>query len=199
VEQVLLLDSRCSMAPALRRIRRETHFVKPDGESLARSINNLDGQEVKLVRGRWWPPSVNRASLLLGLCSAGQPMFFTTCSCSSPPTPLWLLCLIAWLNQCQSLLLPLPTHPSAACLPALQYVFEVSRGCGSPFLDLLRLRRSVVRLGFSSSQEALGWYVYVAACASIMNDSDPDFNKVRLQHIAGCTAAGLAGPTVTSG
>jgi hypothetical protein len=46
----VLLDSRCSMAPALRRIRRETHFVKPDGESLVRSINNLDGKEVKLVR-----------------------------------------------------------------------------------------------------------------------------------------------------
>jgi hypothetical protein len=58
-------------------------------------------------------------------------------------------------------------------------VFEVSRGCGNPFLDMLRLRRSVVRLGFRSSQEALGWYVYVAACASIMSDKDPDFNKVR--------------------
>jgi hypothetical protein len=43
---------------------------------------------------------------------------------------------------------------------------------------MLRLRRSVVRLGFRSSQEALGWYVYVAACASIMSDKDPDFNKV---------------------
>lgn len=41
------------MTPALRRIRRETHFVKPDGEGLARSINNLDGKEIKLVRQRW--------------------------------------------------------------------------------------------------------------------------------------------------
>jgi hypothetical protein len=71
-------------------------------------------------------------------------------------------------------------------------VFEVSRGCGNPFLDMLRLRRSVVRLGFRSSQEALGWYVYVAACASIMSDKDPDFNKVRRLHAADparCTAA----------
>jgi hypothetical protein len=50
VEQALLLDTRCAMVPALRRIRRETHFVKPDGESLVRSINNMDGQEIKLVR-----------------------------------------------------------------------------------------------------------------------------------------------------
>lgn len=106
VEQSLLLDTRCSMTPALRRIRRETHFVKPDGEGLARSINNLDGKEIKL------------------------------------------------------------------------YVFEVSRGCGNPFLDLLRLRRTTLRLGFTSSQEALGWYVYAAACARIMSDADPDFSKV---------------------
>jgi hypothetical protein len=49
-EQALVLDTRCAMTPALRRIRRETHFVKPDGEGLARSINNNDGQAIKLVR-----------------------------------------------------------------------------------------------------------------------------------------------------
>jgi hypothetical protein len=51
VAQSLVLDTRCSMTPALRRIRREIHFVKPDGESLVRSINNMDGQEIKLVSG----------------------------------------------------------------------------------------------------------------------------------------------------
>lgn len=49
VERVVQLDTRCCMTPALRKIRRETHFVKPDGESLMQAINKLDGEEVKLV------------------------------------------------------------------------------------------------------------------------------------------------------
>jgi hypothetical protein len=28
-------------------------------------------------------------------------------------------------------------------------------------------------------EEALGWYVYIAACATIMSEHDPDFKKVR--------------------
>lgn len=43
------LDKLCSMSPALRRLRRETHFVKPDGESLMQAINRMDGEEIKLV------------------------------------------------------------------------------------------------------------------------------------------------------
>lgn len=49
VKRAMLLDTRCSMTPALKRIRRETHFVKPDGESLLRAISQLDGEEIKLV------------------------------------------------------------------------------------------------------------------------------------------------------
>lgn len=49
VERVVQLDTRCGMTPALRNIRRETHFVKPDGEGLLQAINKLDGEEVKLV------------------------------------------------------------------------------------------------------------------------------------------------------
>lgn len=84
-----------------------------------------------------------------------------------------------------------PRPPPPAACAAVQYVFEVSRGCGNPFLDLLRLRRTTLRLGFTSSQEALGWYVYAAACARIMSDADPDFSKVsRCSCVATAAAAG---------
>jgi hypothetical protein len=49
VEHVVELDTRCSMTPALRKIRREPHFVKPDGESLLKAINRLDGEPINLV------------------------------------------------------------------------------------------------------------------------------------------------------
>lgn len=60
----------------------------------------------------------------------------------------------------------------------LQYVFEVRRGNPNPFLNLLRIGHSVARLGFTNVNVALGWYIYVAACANIMSDKDPDFSKV---------------------
>lgn len=60
----------------------------------------------------------------------------------------------------------------------MQYVFEVRRSNPNPFLNLFRVGQSVVRLGFINLSEALGWYVFTAACASIMSEHDPDFSKV---------------------
>lgn len=48
----MLLDTRCSMTPALRKIRREPHFLKPDGESLLQAINRMDGEKLDLVSVR---------------------------------------------------------------------------------------------------------------------------------------------------
>jgi hypothetical protein len=73
-------------------------------------------------------------------------------------------------------MLPPPRH----LLPPipLQYVFEVRRANPNPFLALLRAGASVARLGFTNVKEALGWYIYVAACANILSEKDPDFSKV---------------------
>lgn len=59
-----------------------------------------------------------------------------------------------------------------------QYVFEVRRANPNPFLALLRVGASVARLGFTNVQEALGWYIYIATCANLMSEKDPDFSKV---------------------
>jgi hypothetical protein len=60
----------------------------------------------------------------------------------------------------------------------LQYAFEVCRSNPNPFLNLLRMGQSVVRLGFTNLNEALGWYIYAATCATLMAEHDPDFRKV---------------------
>jgi len=49
VEHVVQLDTRCGMTPALRKVRREKHVIKPDGESLLRAINRMDGEPINLV------------------------------------------------------------------------------------------------------------------------------------------------------
>lgn len=49
MEHVVQLDTRCGMKPALRKVRREKHFIKPDGESLMRAINRMDGEPINLV------------------------------------------------------------------------------------------------------------------------------------------------------
>jgi hypothetical protein len=98
-------DGKVSMKPALASIRRETHFVKPDGEGLLRAINNGDGEVIHL------------------------------------------------------------------------YTFEVSHSSGMPLLDLFGIKCTSVSLGWKSLEEALGWYVYIAVCASLMSPEDADARK----------------------
>lgn len=70
--------------------------------------------------------------------------------------------------------------PALPCTP--QYVFEVRRAAATPLLGLLRLGGgSVLRLGFRDLGEALAWYIYIAVCANVMAENDPDFSKV-IQH-----------------
>eukprot|EP00878_Enallax_costatus_P007990 GHUV01008357.1.p2 GENE.GHUV01008357.1~~GHUV01008357.1.p2 ORF type:complete len:157 (+),score=52.54 GHUV01008357.1:959-1429(+) len=101
-----VLDGRCRIAPALRQLRKETHFVKPEGESLLTAVAKSDGEEIKL------------------------------------------------------------------------YMFDVIRPASNPLFNLLRINQQRISLGFKTLEEAMGWYIYTAACASILSDQDPDFKKV---------------------
>lgn len=99
------LDGRVRMTPALRKLRRGTHFVKPDGQSLLKAVACSTGTTVNL------------------------------------------------------------------------FTFEVSRPGASPILSLLGIGKRAVGLGFETLEEAMGWYLYIAACATLLDEKDPDFTK----------------------
>lgn len=94
----------------------------------------------------------------------------------SPPLSLtaYQICaLFLVLHMMTSVL----SHCLCCCLLA-QYTFEILRPGMNPLLNLFGVGQQRVMLGFKNSEEALGWYIYIAACANMMDTKDPDFNKV---------------------
>lgn len=58
------------------------------------------------------------------------------------------------------------------------FAMEATSSSGSTLRDLFIGGRQSVRLGFTALEDAMGWYCYLAACARLLDEADPDLRKV---------------------